>query len=208
MLQLNRILIGLDLTELDKTLIQYTRYLTKIFDIDKVYFIHVAESLHLPEEITTKYPNLIAPVDETIKRDITASIDQYFTNKNNIEYSIIVREGNPTDKILSWSDIKEIDLMILGKKNKLSGSGVLPGKLVKMGHCSVLFLPENSNPEITRVLVPVDFSSSSKVLLSLAANFQKKIIYFTLILRVGIFWLRKLWERKAENPKKNLAENS
>lgn len=157
-----RILVGLDRSEMDKTLIQFVNYLAEIFDIEKVYFMHVARSLELPRNLVEKYPDLLAPVDEAIKQELKAEIDRHMSDSRKFEYVIEVKEGNATDKILKWSDIKEIDLIVMGQKHNLKGDGVLPGKLVNLGHCSVMFVPENMKATIKKILVPVDFSKSSK----------------------------------------------
>ncbi|MEL7004316.1 MAG: universal stress protein, partial [Bacteroidota bacterium] len=161
MYSINRVMVCLDLSDLDDTLIAYTAMIRKIFDINAVYFHHVAKTLDLPERIAEKYPGLLAPSDEAIEKAIQEKTDKYFQEDENCSLDIVVREGNPTDKILRWSDIKEIDLIVLGRKTDLKGSGVLPGELAKVSHCSLLFVPESAKMEINRILVPVDFSKTS-----------------------------------------------
>ena len=58
MFPFKRVLVALDLTEMDETLIAYTSFLGTIFDIDKLYFFHVARSLELPEQLLEKYPDV------------------------------------------------------------------------------------------------------------------------------------------------------
>ncbi|MEM9389984.1 MAG: universal stress protein [Bacteroidota bacterium] len=162
---LKRILVGIDLSEIDVTLIRYTDLLVSAFDVDTVYFIHVAKSLEIPDELLEKYPDLIPPLDETIEKQIESLVDQYLENKDKVKVKTIVKEGNAEDKILRWSDIKEIDLMVLGRKHNLKGSGRLPGQLTRVGHCSVLMVPEFVEPKIDRIMVPVDFSKNSSIIL-------------------------------------------
>jgi len=161
MYSINRVMVCLDLSELDETLIAYTAMVSKIFDINAVYFHHVAKTLDLPEKIAEKYPGLLAPSDEAIEKSIQEKVDKHFEKSDQCSCDIVVREGNPTDKILRWSDIKEIDLIVMGRKTTLKGSGVLPGELAKVAHCSLLFVPENARMEINKILVPVDFSKTS-----------------------------------------------
>lgn len=172
MYSINRAMVCLDLSALDEKLIAYTAMISKVFEIDTVYFHHVAKTLDLPEKIAEKYPDLLAPSDEVIERQIDELAKKYFKDSN-CTYNIVVREGNPTDKILRWSDIKEIDLIVMGRKTTLKGSGVLPGELAKVAHCSLLFVPEISPLKINQVLVPVDFSSTSGYAFQEALDVQK-----------------------------------
>ncbi len=169
----NRILVGLDFSDMDGTLIQYTSMLTQIFEVDTIYFMHVASSLELPDEIVEKYPDLLAPVDETIQKQMEQVVDEYFSNRGDITCQILVKEGNAADQILRWSGIKEIDLILMGRKKSLKGSGVLPGKLARVAHCSLLMVPESSPLQISRIMVPVDFSKRSAAALDVARGIRK-----------------------------------
>ena len=157
-----RILVGLDISEMDPTLLEYTAMIADTFEVDMIYFIHVAKSLELPDEVVEKYPDLLAPVDETIEREINVLLGKHFKPKSNVEYKIIVKEGSPEDQILKWAKIKAIDLMVMGRKRTLKGSGTLTSQLAKVGPCSVLMIPEFSESKIDRIMVPVDFSEYSR----------------------------------------------
>ncbi len=169
MYDFKRILVGLDLSELDETLIGYCNLLAEILPLEKIYFFHVAKTLELPEETRDKYPDLLAPMDESIKSGIQHKIDSFFNNKG-VEYEVLVAEGNPTEKIIKWSGIKEVDLLVMGRKTSLKGSGVLPGKLTKVLHCSLLFVPENFEAKCKKILVPVDFSNNSAMAIKMATK--------------------------------------
>lgn len=175
---ITRVLVGLDLTEMDKTVISYTSYLSNILNFDKIYFFHVSPNLELPDEILSKYPDLIAPTDEALEDIIEKNVAAYF--KDDAETIIEVLEGNAEDKILRWSDIKEIDLIVVGKKITLKGSGLLPNRLAKIAHCSILSVPEQAQNKISKIMVPVDFSSSSRLAINeakiIAEKTQAKVV--------------------------------
>ncbi len=162
MFPFKRVLVALDLTEMDETLIAYTAYLNTIFDIEKLYFIHVAKSLELPKRLLEKYPNLMAPADESIEGVIRGKVDKHYKGNKKVEIKIEVREGNAEDKIMRLSDIKEVDLIVMGRKHNLKGSGLLPNRIARIGHCSLLTVPENANIKINKIMVPVDFSKNSQ----------------------------------------------
>lgn len=171
MYPLKRLLVALDNTEIDETLIAYASSIAQTLKVEKVYFFHVAKSLDLPEGLGDKYPDLLAPVDESLKNDFLTKIKPKFDAS--CEFEIVLKEGNAADQVLRWSEIKAIDLLIVGRKIELKGQGVLSGRLAQVAHCSVLFVPENAKPQITKILIPVDFSKHSSMSLDAAMTFQK-----------------------------------
>lgn len=158
MYEIKRVMVGVDLSEMDKTLFSYTAWMAKIFKIETIYFLHVARSLDLPEDLVEKYPDLVAPSDEAIEKQLQTEADKHFTD---CECKVEVREGNAEEKILRLAKIKEIDMIVMGRKKQSKGSGILPGKLARTAPCSILFVPEASEARISKVLVPVDFSKSA-----------------------------------------------
>ncbi|MBL3654641.1 universal stress protein [Fulvivirga sediminis] len=167
-----RLLVALDLTEMDETLFSYTSKLVDILNTDKVYFFHVAKSLELPEKVKEAYPDLMAPTDEALKEQIQKKVEEKFKSK--CDYSVEIKEGNAEDKILRWADIKEIDLLVVGKKVNLKGKGTLTGKLAKTIHCSVLFVPEEAKDTVSSVLIATDCSKTSALALEEAMFFKER----------------------------------
>lgn len=171
MYSINRLLIALDLTALDQTLISYASAFAKSINVETVYFFHVAKSLELPSKLAEKYPDLLAPKDQQIKENIQANIDKHWSY--DCKYKIEIREGNAVEQIFRWTDIQHVDMIVVGRKLQLKGRGVIPGKIARLAHCSVLFVPENAVPQFKKVLVPVDFSKNSHLAMGMALEFQK-----------------------------------
>lgn len=168
-------MVGLDLTEMDDILLPKVVNLINILGIKKVYFIHVAKDLALPEDLKHSYPDLLAPADESIKAEIISLLK---THKfpDEVEYEIEVNEGNPMDLVLRWAKIKDVDLMIMGRKKELAGSGSLAKDMAQKAPCSVLFLSEKAPVQIPKkVLIPMDFSEHSKFTLEFAEKVSKEI---------------------------------
>lgn len=174
MIQFQRLLVALDLTEMDEILIPYVLDLSRQLGIEKIYFMHVVKSLELPEEVRKKYPELLAPVDEACKKQIHSELDKYFPKDTAVSYEIDVVEGNASEIILKWARVKEVDLIVLGKKSDLKGSGVRARKIAKLAHCSVVFVPEVFPPQLKKIVVPIDFSEDSKLALSVAKTMVEK----------------------------------
>lgn len=171
--ELKKIMVCLDLSEMDETLIRFTSFIARIMHSDRIYFMHVAQSLDMPNEIRRKYPDLFAPVDEAISQSIAARVKQFFKSPEDCTTEIEVREGNPEDQILKTARQKDVDLLILGKKVGLEGEGILVSKLAKIVNRSVLIVPETLPTTVKQILVPVDFSRHSLVALKQAIKIDE-----------------------------------
>lgn len=178
MKQFRKVLVGLDLTEMDKILIEKTSKLINALGIDKIYFVHVDKDLSLPNDVAKAYPDLLAPVDEAIIDNVAILVKEWIPAS--VEVDISVKEGNPMETILRWAKIKNIDLVIMGRKTVLEGHGTLSKNLAQKAPCSVLFLTENLKfRELEQILVPIDFSEHTHLTLQfverLATSFNASI---------------------------------
>ena len=177
-------MVGLDLTEMDEILIPKIALISELLGVKKIYFIHVSKDLSLPEEIRKNFPDLIAPADEAIKSEITTLINDSKFPKT-VEIEIIVEEGNPMSTVLRWAKIKDVDIMIMGRKKVLEGSGSLAKSMAQKAPCSVLFLAEKAAIKVPKkILVPMDFSTYSHFTFQfaekLAEEFHAEIFGFHL----------------------------
>lgn len=175
--EIKRVLVAVDLTQIDETLVQYITMLSNQISLDKIYFFNVLKKFELPDEIAEKYPDVVAPQDEAAKKEIQFTIDQEAGDQLKAEYEIKVVEGNQAEQILKWAKIKEVDLIVLGRKLGLEGEGIVSRKVVKLAPCSVIFVPEVLPQNLQKIVVPIDYSSASKLAfefsLSLASNIEE-----------------------------------
>ncbi|WP_158855802.1 universal stress protein [Lunatibacter salilacus] len=169
-----KIMIGMDLSSMDETILMNIKHMIAVFDTEKIYFVHVSKDLSIPEDIKKTYPDLLAPADETIRAGIEHEVK--VAGMKEIPYEVLVKEGNPMETILRWCKIKDVDLLVMGRKSVDLGSGTLAKNLAQRAPTSILFIPEKANVhEINRILVPVDFSDYSLMTLELAHSIAKGI---------------------------------
>ena len=164
-----KVLVGLDLTQMDEILIQRTNNLVQLFGSETVHFVHVTKDQPLSEEIANTYPSLSAD-SESIKSGITAAVQQIGAPEGAV-FEVEVRDGNPTEVFLQLAKEKDIDLIIMGRKVERKGSGSLSKVIAQKSPCSVLFVTEymeNKYPD--NVMVPIDFSSYSVLSLNLVKS--------------------------------------
>jgi nucleotide-binding universal stress UspA family protein len=174
MYQLKRILVCVDLSAMDEDVIRYASEMAKITEADSVYFLHAAKDLNLPRDVAQKYQDVLAPVDETIKRQVEDTVYKYFNKDDNTQEHIDILEGKPTDTVLKYAKRKNVDLIILGKHTQQGKPKINQGKIAELSHCSVLFVPKGADIQIRSIMVAADFSENSKRALEQAIHIKEK----------------------------------
>lgn len=162
---LKNLLVGLDLTEMDETLIMYTAFLCSRPGIENVFFVHIRKQSDIPEEVIDSFGKHRLTEDESITQHIKTRVAEYFGQLTHIQTNVHLAEGAPLKEMLKWAKEKEVDLFIVGRKLRLHGSGVLSKKLLRNGRTSVLFVPETAEPKLNRLVVSIDFSDYSMMAL-------------------------------------------
>lgn len=166
MSEYKKILIGLNLSEMDHTTIAYAAMVFSLAGGERLYCIHVTRNLAIPPNIAKAYPTMLRPPDEYAADKILASIKQSAGRKLPDMIDVDVVEGNPLDELLRRAQQKNVDMIIMGRKHNEKETRQLPLKLTRKATCAVLIVPVNSPPKIDRMLVPVDFSPCSAYALS------------------------------------------
>ena len=167
----NKLLVGIDFTESDASIIQYTEFICKLSKPEKIYFIHVHNNFDLPEEIK-KELSLEEPYDEYLQDEMQQLVTANFSSHADFDIEYLIVEGAPFPQMLHWVKIKDIDLAILGKKNSV-GSGVFLTRFTRRTSSSVLIVPENSETDLDSILVCNDFSINSELSIQKAIDFSK-----------------------------------
>lgn len=167
------IMVSLDFTAMDHTLIKYAAFLSEKVKPTSIYFIHVSRHLAVEEELREKFPELQVPRDEKLKHEMQETVEQHFKGLENYKVNYKVEEGSPLKEILHWSEIKNVDLLLLGRKRELKGSGVLPQRISRKINCSLLFVPENTPLQLDKILLPSDFSENAELALNSASQLAK-----------------------------------
>lgn len=163
-----RILIGLDFSLMDKTLIRYAAFLAQHTQPEKIFFLHVDSTPKIPEEILKDFPQLGLPQDEYIMEQLNLEVNENFVNHQSFDITTDVVQWMPINGIMKYVTEKHIDLLVLGFKHELPGNGILTSRLLENVNCSVLFVPEKARSKLNEVVVCTDFTMFSKSALSYA----------------------------------------
>ena len=160
MYRYKRLMVALGLGDEDETSICYAAMISRMAKSQKIYFVHVTRSLDIPKDLRTEFPDLVEPVDESVKRKIEKLVIKYFDGYQGSTLGYEIEEGYPLNEILRLSKQKDIDLIVIGKRGGPM-SGTLAEKITRKAPCSTLIIPVGSVPKLTNILVSVDFSENS-----------------------------------------------
>ncbi|MDA0195615.1 MAG: hypothetical protein O2887_11620 [Bacteroidetes bacterium] len=61
-LNFNILLVGLDFSEMDDTLIRYSHMLSELSVVSHIYFVHIVKDLEIPDAVLDRFPNLKPPL--------------------------------------------------------------------------------------------------------------------------------------------------
>ncbi len=168
MYKMNDLLIGLDLSAMDDILLEYTARIATYLEPEKIYLMHVAKKIELPEDIVNEYPDLVKPLGQTIKEEVNKHAKRYFSEVLQDKCELIIEEGNVENRMIDVVKEKDVELVLLGRKTELKGKGIKSHKLAKLLPCTIAFIPEVLPNVLNKILVPTDFSDPAKLALEFA----------------------------------------
>ena len=173
-----RTLVALDRSEMDRRLLAYTAALRGPLAIEKIYFVHIIRDLNMPRNAEVQFLKLFAPehpIDEQVRKKLNLDVEAALGENGSSTTQIEVIEGKPYEKLIHWTQVKEIDLLIVGRKIQSKGSGITARRVARKAGCNVLFVPENAAGKIRRIIVPIDFSENAARALRTALKLKTQL---------------------------------
>ena len=170
---LKSIMVGLDLTEMDESVIRYMSMFTKHVKPESIYFVHVLKSNNLPPELAADNDQ---PIDESLEMAMEKAVEKYAGKDafsgTKVHYEGL--EGSPMDQLLRFSKSKKVKLLAFGRKFKLKGGGIVPQQVARKANASILFIPERKVEGIKHIFIPLDFSKHTELCANLGLEIAKK----------------------------------
>jgi nucleotide-binding universal stress UspA family protein len=156
----HKILLNLDLSELDASLMQYASYLSEHLDIREMVLVHNMLISEPPEELLSLYPELDEPLENIVRREIEENLDHYFS-KPDFRVEIRVFKNEKMDDVIRWVGQQEVDISLVGKKKEAEGQGWYSRQFTRFTSHSVILVPPLPNYSIRNILAAVDFSKNA-----------------------------------------------
>lgn len=156
---INNILVALDLSDIDNTLIRYASYIADVLKAEKVYFVHNIKKYEISELFENELAGL--NLEEMIGDELNETLENAF--ESNVEWEVLISNDSYTESLINYIVNKyEIQLTLVGNKNKVKGTGVISGKLLRMLKCHLLTIPNHARTKIDKLCIGTDFSNASK----------------------------------------------
>ena len=156
---IKKILVGLDLSTLDQSLIKYSSFFADMIGVEKVYFVHNIKRYEISEMLENELENV--DLEELITEELRETIEENFMS--DVEWDVLISDDPYTESLISYIVNKyQINLLMMGNKNNEKGSGIVAFKLLRTTRCLFLWVPEVAQNKIEKVWIGTDFSNSSK----------------------------------------------
>jgi nucleotide-binding universal stress UspA family protein len=170
MTEIKNILVALDLSDIDNTLIEYASFIAETLKVKKVYFVHNIKKYEISELFEEQLRDL--NLDEIIGDELNEKVEDKF--KSSAQWEVLISEDPYSESLINYIVNKyEVQLALIGNKNKLKGTGVVSGKLLRILKCNILSIPKNAKPVITNIWAGTDFSNASNKVFEVAENLQQ-----------------------------------
>ena len=160
MYSFNKLIVALDNTPHDSTLVEAASFISTLSGTKEVCFINIVKDLNIPKKISAEFPDIVNNAIKERREKIEKVIAAKFTYKR-AKTSVEIKSGNPTSAILKHSIENDIDLILVGRKNRTKDGGTIITRLARKAACSLLVIPENYPSDVKKILVPIDFSEYS-----------------------------------------------
>lgn len=154
----NKIVVGLDLTEMDNLILDYLHTLTNRAGEHPDLVITHNIKYELDDDVNDL---LDQPLQTIIYEELLAKIQERLPNYQGDCQLLVTQEGSTIEAFETAIKQHNADLLVVGKKLTFDGSGITTARIMRLNLCSVLVIPEGTKLEFSRVLFPIDFSKNS-----------------------------------------------
>ncbi|MEZ5043016.1 MAG: universal stress protein [Saprospiraceae bacterium] len=157
--EVKQAVIGLELGQTDDNVLAYAQYFTKHIPTSAACFVHVIPA---PQLLEAFYENIAGRFDikASIHANLLKKISPLFKDVN-VTKEYEVKEGNPLKELVDAAEEKAADLVIIGQKSNAQKHGILAKNLARAAAGNALVVPEKAVVNISKILVPIDFSPNS-----------------------------------------------
>jgi len=155
-----KLLVNLDLSELDASLMQYASYLCEHLDVSELILVHNMLISEPPEELKSLYPELDDSIETIVKREIEENLDRFFP-ESDFKVEIKLFQNEKMDDIIRWVSSREVDISLVGRKKDAEGQGWYSRQFTRFTSHSVIIVPPQPSCSISNVLAAVDFSKNA-----------------------------------------------
>lgn len=155
-------MVCLDLTDIDPSLIEYASFLSQTLETDKVIFFHAIQAYDLPDKSSKKFPDLQSSLSNTIQEEINSVVSSHFKRRTKTEVITKIEDEDAANVINDFIEKEEVDLALIGQKYGEDREGRYGQKIAASAKADLLFVPENPSLSVNHILNVLDLSKESE----------------------------------------------
>lgn len=165
MQRFQHLMVGLTREESDAGLLRYAAMVSRLGTAREVRFVHVLPTAADPAK-GMDHDHAVAQLKSEVAThflNVPENVDAYFD----------VLKGPLLDRLLRFAAEQEDDVVFVSCDRGESSRRSLARRLAMNAPCSVWMVPDDSPPQIRRILVPIDFSEHAADALQVATSLAK-----------------------------------
>lgn len=170
---INKLLVCLDLSAMDETLLRYARYAAETFHPELVTFMHVVDAYDIPDEISEILSGYPVPVEDMLRSELHDRIEKFYGGEESVKYQVHIQSGFVVESIIDYARSNNPDLTLMGKKTQSEGEGSVAKNVLGLIPSSVLLITDITRHEINRIMVRTNFARPSVLAFQMASLVAK-----------------------------------
>lgn len=200
--EVKQAMVALGLEASDDYILDYVEFFARRIPTSAAYFLHVLPKFDLFNAIYEKETQSLVSNYE-LNEDVIAQMRNKIKDRvSNLRFGFDVREGDPLEQLLKSGDELNIDLAVIGQKSGVSHHGILAKNLARKVKCNALVIPDQAEPRISTILVPVDFSLNSIKAVQTALAIKERLGKETRIVCLNVYEMPNLSMYRVDRTKK------
>ena len=175
--RVREMMVALKLESTDQAVLDYLDFFSSKIPIRSVYFEHVLPAIDLYSPNQSEDKQLMTHYELNMEaiESMRDQLEAHPISERVEHFGFEVQKGNPLEELLKNADEVMTDLLVIGQKADTNSHGILARNIARKVATHALIVPEKSEPKLSRILVPIDFSEYSVRALRMALSIQEAI---------------------------------
>lgn len=175
--RVREMMVALKLESTDQAVLDYLDLFSSKISVRSVYFEHVLPPIDLYSPNHSEADQLMTHYELNLEaiESMREQLEAHPINERVEHFGFEVQKGNPLEELLKNADEVMTDLLVIGQRAGTNSHGILAKNLARKVATNALIIPENAQPRLSRILVPIDFSEYSVRTLRMALSMQEAI---------------------------------
>lgn len=168
-------LVCLDLTDVDRSMIAYAGFIAGILETRKVVFLHVIQSYDLPARTQKGFPDVETELREIVRDTLYRAVKQGF--QENCHWLVETRVGHDDAavEIINYANENSADLILIGQKPGENRRARYGKKVAAEAAGDILFVPQDVSLRADPLLCASDFTAAGARAFERALDLSKAV---------------------------------